>query len=46
MFKHNDMMCCSTCFEEMLPLLEDDSGNPIAYICPNCCKLTDLTDEL
>jgi hypothetical protein len=45
MFRHNDAMCCSTCFEEMLPLLEDN-GNPIAFICPNCAKIADLTDEL
>jgi len=46
MFRHEGTMCCSTCFEEMHTLLTDNQGNPIAYICTNCGKLTDLTDEL
>lgn len=46
MFHYGDMVCCSYCFEEMLPLLEDDNGNTLAYICPNCCKIADITDEL
>lgn len=46
MFKHKNTMCCSTCFEEMHPILHDDDGKPIVYICHNCGKLTDLTDEI
>ena len=46
MFKHEDTMYCSTCFEEMESLIHDDNDNPIAYICINCGKVTDITDEL
>ena len=46
MFHYGDMVCCSHCFEEMILLLTDDSGNPMAYICPKCGKIADLSDEL
>ena len=46
MFQHDGMMCCSTCFEEMIPILHDSEGKPIGYICPNCGKLTEINDEL
>ena len=46
MFKHNNTMCCSTCFEEMHTILTNNDGKPIAYICPKCGKLTDIFDEL
>ena len=46
MFHYGDTVCCSTCFVEMHTYLTDDDGNPIAYICPNCGKLTDIFDEL
>lgn len=46
MFKHEDTMCCSKCFEEMHAMFSNNEGKPILYICPNCGKVTDLTDEL
>lgn len=46
MFQHDGMMCCSTCFEEMIQILHDSEGKPIGHICPNCGKLTEINDEL
>jgi hypothetical protein len=46
MFEHEGVMCCSTCFVEMHDFIVDEHGNPIAYICSNCAKITDLTDKL
>lgn len=46
MFKHEDQMCCSTCFAEMNPFIKDDNDDTKVYICPNCGKVTDFTDEL
>ena len=46
MFHYGDMMCCSHCFVEMIPLLVDDYGNIIAYICPNCMNIVNTTDKL